>query len=283
MALRDQPYLPLYIQDFLTDEKLMECSAAATGVYIRIMCVMHKSDPYGTILLRQKDKQTGQQIQDFAAKLARHFPYPLDTILLALGELLAEKCLFIEGDYLVQKRMVRDGEISLTRSKSGSKGGAITKEKLVKFALAKPAANPEVENEDLLRIIDQLESKNSIKIAENEKNVFMYLVVEMVRRFTDKNPGYFFDKETDYSAALQIAYHIGGMKKFKKSEILNGKMPDVLASWDKIIEFIKKDDWLITRSLTDLSTVKEWQRLVQKMSTAQKEKDPTKIKLKLNG
>ena len=43
MALRDQPYLPLYVQDFLTDEKLAECSAMATGVYIRLMCIMHKS------------------------------------------------------------------------------------------------------------------------------------------------------------------------------------------------------------------------------------------------
>lgn len=142
--------------------------------------------------------------------------------------------------------------------------------------------HPHMENGDLLRIIDQLESKNKIKIGENEKSVFMYLVVEMVKRFTDKNPEYFFNKESDYAAALQIAYHIAGMKKFKKTEILNGKMPDVLASWDKIIEFIKKDEWLSTRSLTDLSTVKEWQRLVQKMSTAKKENDPTKVKLKFD-
>lgn len=140
-----------------------------------------------------------------------------------------------------------------------------------------------MENEDLIRIIDQLENKNNIKIGENEKMSFMYLVAEMVKRFTEKTPGYFFNKEADYAAALQIAYHIAGMKKFKKAEILNGKMPDVLASWDKIIEFIKTDEWLVTRSLTDLSTVKEWQRLVQKMSTAKKETDPTKIKLKFNG
>jgi uncharacterized protein YdaU (DUF1376 family) len=141
---------------------------------------------------------------------------------------------------------------------------------------------PHMENGNINRIIDQLESKNKIKIAENEKSVFMYLVVEMVKRFTDKNPGYFFDKESDYAAALQIGYHIAGMKKFKKAEILNGKMPDVLVIWDKIIEFIQKDEWLSTRSLTDLSTVKEWQRLVQKMSSAKKENDPTKVKLKFD-
>ena len=39
MALRDQPYLPLYVLDFLVDEKLAYCSAESTGVYIRLMCM----------------------------------------------------------------------------------------------------------------------------------------------------------------------------------------------------------------------------------------------------
>jgi uncharacterized protein YdaU (DUF1376 family) len=147
MALRDQPYLPLYVQDFLTDEKLMECSASATGVYIRIMCVMHKAETYGKILLKQKDKQTGNQIKDFALKLAKHLPYDLDTVLAGIKELCQEKCLIIEGDYLVQKRMVDDGELSLTRSKSGHKGGKTTQSKNKKFAKAKNEANTEYEIE----------------------------------------------------------------------------------------------------------------------------------------
>ena len=57
MALRNQPYFPLYVQDFMTDEKLNECSAKANGIYIRLMCIMHKSEEYGTILLKQKYKQ----------------------------------------------------------------------------------------------------------------------------------------------------------------------------------------------------------------------------------
>lgn len=147
MALRDQPYIPLYVQDFLTDEKLMECSASATGVYIRIMCVMHKSEIYGKILLKQKDKQSGNQIKDFALKLVRHLPYDLDTILAGIKELCQEKCLEINGDFLIQKRMVSDGELSLIRSESGSKGGKITQSKHKKFARAKTQANTEYEIE----------------------------------------------------------------------------------------------------------------------------------------
>ena len=35
MALRNQPYIPLYVQDFLTDEKLNQCSPASQGIYIK--------------------------------------------------------------------------------------------------------------------------------------------------------------------------------------------------------------------------------------------------------
>lgn len=157
MALRDQPYLPLYVQDFLTDEKLNECSAESVGVYIMLMCVMHKSEEYGTILLRQKDKQTGWQISDFARKLVRHLPYSEEVIERALTELLEEGVLNIEGDSLYQKRMVKDGEISEKRSRAGKKGAKAkytnesAEAKAVAcandFAMAKPMANSEYENE----------------------------------------------------------------------------------------------------------------------------------------
>ena len=142
MALRDQPYLPLYVQDFLTDEKLIECSASATGVYIRIMCIMHKSEPYGVILLKQKDKQTDNQIQNFALKLLRGLPYDLNTISSGLNELISEGVLQLEGDELQQKRMIKDFAISEVRKLAGKKGGDKTQ-----FAKAKGEANTESEDE----------------------------------------------------------------------------------------------------------------------------------------
>ncbi len=135
MARRDQPYLPLYVADFLTDERLRECSAESVGVYIMLMCVMHKSQDYGSILLKQKDKQNSEfcssknasKLSDFACKLARQLPYSTDTIERALEELVDEGVLTVDGDRLFQKRMVRDGELSDIRSKSGSKGGNSSK------------------------------------------------------------------------------------------------------------------------------------------------------------
>ena len=164
MALRDQPYFPFYVQDFITDEKLTNCSAESTGVYIRLMCAMHKSEEYGKILLRQKDRQTDRQTYNFAVMLARQMPYNVDVIERALNELLEERVIYMDGDTIYQKRMVKDAELSEKRSKSGKKGAEQTnkrygknKKVAVDFDAAKTAATTEneivvvneYENEDI--------------------------------------------------------------------------------------------------------------------------------------
>lgn len=145
MALRDQPYLPLYIQDIMTDEKLNECCAATHGVYIKgIMCLMHKSEEYGKILLKQKDQQTGNKVKNFALKIAKHTPYSEEEIEAALFELLAEKVLYIDGDSLCQKRMINDNAISQARSAAGKTSAEIKKtksSKRKKFVSTKPITN----------------------------------------------------------------------------------------------------------------------------------------------
>lgn len=179
MALRDQPYLPLYVQDFLTDEKLAECSASANGVYIRVMCIMHKSEEYGKIYIKEKDlcraicpgKTSGKydgKLPAIAAKLTRHLPYSTPEIEAALEELLDEGVLSLEGNCLYQKRMVKDAEISEKRALSGRRGAQATNNKydltpknngevIGDFAPANIPANTEYENEN------EYESKNKKK------------------------------------------------------------------------------------------------------------------------
>lgn len=178
MALRDQPYLPLYIQDFLTDEKLAECSAEATGVYIRLMCLLHKSDPYGKILLKQKYKQTDKQILNFASQVAKNLPYDLLIIQRSLTELYSEDVIQIDGDFLYQKRMVKDSEISDKRASAGKNGGKSTQEKnkdfAKKFAKAKYKANTEneidIENEDVINIdFDVFWSAYDKKVGDKDR------------------------------------------------------------------------------------------------------------------
>lgn len=113
----------------MTNLKLNECSAESTGVYIRLMCIMHKSEEYGAILLKQKDKQHDNQIKNFACKLVKQMPYPLDVIERSLEELIIEEVIILDGDTLFQRRMVKDNNISLARSEAGKKGGKTTQYK----------------------------------------------------------------------------------------------------------------------------------------------------------
>ena len=164
MALRDQPYLPLYVQDYLTDEKLNNCCASSQGIYIKIMCIMHKSDEYGCILLEQKYEQTDSKIKNFAIKISKQIPFTTDEIFLALTELINEKVIYVLEDKICQKRMIKDNDVSLKRADAGKKS---------QFARTKDAAkeeqtheqNTEYENEyeNVLLIYNRYPSKCPIK------------------------------------------------------------------------------------------------------------------------
>jgi len=167
MALRDQPYIPLYIQDLMTDEKLNNCCASTHGVYIKgIMCLMHKSENYGKILLQQKFKQTDKQSKNFAIMLVKHLPYSLEEIENAIDELIEENVCYFEDDFICQKRMIKDGALSLIRSKVGKKGGDKTKENnnnLVNNLLNQNIQqNTEYENE--------IESESNLTNSSNSSN-----------------------------------------------------------------------------------------------------------------
>lgn len=171
MALRNNPYLPLYIQDFMTDEKLAECSPHATGVYIRIMCLLHKCEIYGKFLLNQNYKQSSNQIFNFACNFARHLPYTTEEIERGLIELINNHVLYIEGDYLCQKRMVKDGEISLKRVLAGSKGGNPNLKKS-KVCLTKSPSKSSSKNEAKLQANsdNEIDNDNDININDNIEN-----------------------------------------------------------------------------------------------------------------
>lgn len=180
MALRDQPYLPLYIQDFITDEKLIECSASATGVYIRLMCVMHKSKEYGCVLLKQKYKQIDNQSNNFALQLDRQMPYSINEIQSGIEELINEGVIILVADKLTQPRMVKDNDISLKRSIAGKKGGESTQ-----FAKAKPEPNPqassEYESENEFKFVNEL--KDSKELYEKITFAFWQLFDFNMQRF----------------------------------------------------------------------------------------------------
>lgn len=175
MALRNQPYIPLYVQDFMTDEKLRECSAESVGVYIFVMCVLHKSEEYGALELKEKYFNENNAICGFAKMFAKHLPFNIDVIDRSLRELISEKVLTLDDRRLIQKRMLNDGKKSEIRAKVGSKGGnqkAKNKEKdLAKDVandIAKTYQNTEYENEIEYEYINNIDSNKDIDKREYE-------------------------------------------------------------------------------------------------------------------
>ena len=214
MALRNQPYLPLYIQDYLTDEKLSMCSWATQGIYIKLLCVLHKSEPYGCILLKQNDKQTPDVCLNFALKIMRLLPIEKDVLISALTELIAEGCLIIEDDKLLQKRMVRDNEISNIRAKAGKIGGKQTQ----LFAKAKSEANTENENEIENIDIDEIEDK-SIALEKRCKN-FIHGVFETGQQYPETMLNKFCDYWTELNKS-KTKMRFEGEKYFDVKRRLN--------------------------------------------------------------
>jgi len=242
LALRDQPYIPLYVQDFMTDEKLSECSAESTGVYIRVMCIMHKSQEYGTVLLKQKDKQNPSKIKNFAVKLQRQMPYSVDVIERSLAELVEEEVLTIDGDVLMQKRMVKDGKLSEIRASAGSKGGKTAQGKSFAsgFAKAKSKAKSKAKEQANAEYEYEYEIEDETEVKGTKK------------RMTYDDPGF----QAFWSAYPRKTAKANALKAFEKLNPdgdLMKMMLGALSRWSKSEQWIKDNGQFIPHASTWLN------------------------------
>lgn len=194
MPLTNQPYLPLYVKDWLTNNKLKFCSEGSHGLLINIMCLMHKENEYGTLLLNQKYKQTNKQIENFALMLARLLPFEKNKIEILLNELINEEVLKLDNEKLICNRMVKDAQISEIRAISGSKGGKKTQfKKNKKFAKAKIQANTENEieyeniNKDIIEIINYLNKVTGKNFRTSADKTRKVIKVRLNEGFTLEN------------------------------------------------------------------------------------------------
>lgn len=234
MALTDQPYLPLYVDDWANNNKLKLCSPGAHGLLISIMCILHKEPQYGSLLLKQRFKQTDNQKRNFALQVAKLSAFDFAEIEPFFYELLDEGIIEIEEDYLINGRMVRDGRISLARSKAGSTGGKATQEKYInpsKFAKAKAAATT------VNGIVNENEDENEdislSTIEDSELNIlkdFLNKIPEAPRvlKFTKARRTAIKARLKEYPEE-QI---LKAIEKASESDFLTGKETDFVITFD---------------------------------------------------
>lgn len=121
-----------------------------------------------------------------------------------------------------------------------------------------PLSNQDSKQDDYT--LRKQEDKNINPLAEKSG-----IVLDMIAIYKKYNPHFDVEPEVHYAPCLQIAYRIAKKKKWEQKEVFNGKMSETLISWEKIVQFVKADTWLSTRSLIDLNSSTEWDRLMNKM------------------
>ena len=95
-----------------------------------------------------------------------------------------------------------------------------------------------------------------------------FLIDEMLSAWRQKNETYFFDAEKDKPALLKIAYKIAEIKKIEKGDVSYKQKKEVLDSWEEIIDFVAKDNFLSNLSIHNLNN--QFQLLIQKMNNQKK-------------
>lgn len=268
MALRNQPYLPLYVKDFLTDEKLIECSAEATGVYIRLMCIMHNSQDYGQLKLSDKYNDE-DQIKNYSNMLVKQMPYAYEIIYKSLEELLKEKVIFFDKNILTQKRMFNDGKLSIERAKAGKKGGKHSKQNVSKTS-SKSEANTENE---IVVVIDNnnvinKEDKDKIIREEKETNIEILNFIENnIRTITSYEYEFINDSIASYGKDIVLYAYQKAFEADKKSM---NYVKGILKSW-------KQDD------LTTIEQIKLNENKPKNKKTSDERMDEVFEKLKKEG
>lgn len=169
MALTNQPYFPLYVKDWMTSTNLKYCSMEAHGLLINLMCLMHKSELYGQIILRDKfrtqfEESSAESAHSyFARQISVLLPWDFGAVTTYLKELLDENVLHISehslGIVLFSERMVADGNLSKQRSSAGKRGGNKSK------PLSKTQAKGEAKQKQITEY--EYENENAIE-SENE-------------------------------------------------------------------------------------------------------------------
>ena len=207
MALSKQPYFPLYVRDYMSDERLSFCSLGAVGLFFRLICIMHLSEQYGHYILnknslknlarfsRKKDTRSGAEkgvlegskecsesarealVNALSTQLSKSTSNTKTAVKNALNELIDAGILVLTDNGFYQPEMVKMDELSQKRAISGEKGVIAKRKKKENlrskgsndFAEAFAIAKCEANSENEIEIENANENENEI---ENElKNV----------------------------------------------------------------------------------------------------------------
>lgn len=116
MSEQKNPWFKFYPADWRADQSLRLCSAAARGLWVECMCLMHEAKPYGHLLVN------GKSVTD--AQLAIQTGIPQDQITALIGELDNAGVFSRNSDGVIYSRkMTRSAKRAAINKKNGKSGG----------------------------------------------------------------------------------------------------------------------------------------------------------------
>lgn len=117
MTLSRDPWFKFFPSDWRGDEGLQLCSLAARGLWMELICYMHKADPYGHLVIDGKAPTTDDLIRRLRPRSKSEFTT-------AFAELREHGVYSItEQGVIYSRRMVRRGARIVASRENGHLGG----------------------------------------------------------------------------------------------------------------------------------------------------------------
>jgi uncharacterized protein YdaU (DUF1376 family) len=249
------PAFQFYVQDFLLGTA--DFSAEEVGGYIRLLS--HQWDKGG---LPNDDKRllkmTGMKAKSLPVVKSK---FTIDED----GQL---------RNHRLEMERVKQVEWRMKSAEAGKKSGHVRR---IQSATKNEPTFENGSNQSPTNLQPTYEPNANQKrtLQSSSSSSDIVITQAMLGQFKTTSPSYPVDAEKDLPACLSIAYRIGKMKNWTKTDVTECKKNDVLALWVKMLEFIHQDKWISTRSIADLD--KEWQRLVMSYKQWVNEQNTVKV------
>ncbi len=175
------PYLALFIDDWLASAKVRKCTETTRGVYIDLLCILHKEPRRGSYALHDQELKPNttrsktqlalaktaetQRLPYFAEFLVKRTGSAKSVIVKALQELYHHGIIVVEDDALIQPRMYRDSGFYL-HSDVDENGEPLTENGELKNAVV---TTGDAEDDLIRNRVEKNEEKNNKKITKKPR------------------------------------------------------------------------------------------------------------------
>ena len=195
-----KPYMPFYIGDYKKDIEVQSLDRYCRNIWLDLMCLMWESHERGVLVIGGKPMAR--------ETIARVIGEDNQNFEICLSKILDNGCFDVREDGAIfSRRMVRENEISVKRSISGSQGG---NPNLVKQNSSKPPSKTQANADiDIDNVIDTDLNNYELAVSGFDTAQIRHLVDELAKKFKNDGRGRVLQQQTVDSWQSQYALRIG--------------------------------------------------------------------------